>query len=688
MPFGIGNNPARPNRTDPTMQPTHATIDLEKLRAAWEEYTTGGRGKAPDLDPLVLASWQRCAPRLNPAAEPRWVYVSDEVLQLTLSQHASLRAIALPIMEDIYQCIEGTGAVLLLLDSTTCLLEMLGHPQTLERASQLGIRQGAFLDESRIGTNAFSVALIESCPAQIAGAEHFLRSLHGFDSTAAPIYDLEGHPVGVIGLLNEVGRHTPQSLGIAAAAAKAIENQIQADLFVHEANARASELNAIMDSSSEAMLVWTAAGVITHLNPQAGQLLNLAPFAVVGRPLAEYITLPETLAQVVARGEELSDTEIRFSVNGAQRECLISLRTIRSAEGAPTAYIATLRRIEQVRQLVNRLVGAQARLTLDDIVGQSRAAQRTRRQALAAADAKACVLILGESGTGKNVLARAIHNSGRRAGGPFLAINCRAIPRELALSEFLGHEASAFGAASAGRPSKFELAHGGTLFLEEIESLPLDTQAALLRVIEGEDVIRLGGTQVIPIDVRVIASAAADLDARVAGGSFRSDLRYRLGSFVISIAPLRDRPEDISPLIDRLLEKQRVQSGRALMLSDRARETLCVYPWPGNIRELESVVERASLLCDGQPIDLEHLPGSIRQRRAIVPGKPLTEPVLSLVEAERLAILSAGRAAGGNLSETARLLGIGRTTLWRKMKELKIVPDDFNSDGEHAFGMN
>jgi transcriptional activator for dhaKLM operon len=329
--------------------------------------------------------------------------------------------------------------------------------------------------------------------------------------------------------------------------------------------------------------------------------------------------------------------------------------------------------------LVTRLVGAQARLTLDDMVGHGPAARRVRRQALAAANAKACVLLVGESGTGKNILARAIHNSGQRAGGPFLAINCRAIPRELMLGEFLGFEAGAFNSGpSTGQPSKFEIAHGGTLFLEEIEALPLEMQAALLRVIEMNDVIRLGGTRVIPVDTRIIASTGAPLELCVAEGTFRADLLLRLSSFVINTLPLRELPEDIPILVDRLLEKLSVQIGQTLTVAPTVKTILAAYPWPGNVREMESVMERAALLCDGHPIQPEHLPAVVRQRRVMAKGKPITEAVRSLAEAEQLAILTAGRAAHGNLTQAAQFLGIGRTTLWRKMKELGLSVEDFH----------
>jgi transcriptional activator for dhaKLM operon len=658
------------------MQPAFRNPDLQQLLADWQHFVATAQ-LPPGLDPLIAVSWQRCAPRLNPRGQPQWVYLSDDVLTRTLSQRAPLRRIARPIMEDVYQFSEGTGTILILSDSTSCVLEVVGDAGMLEQARRLGVRPGVFLDEGRVGTNAIAVALLEGCPAQVVGPEHFLRAWHGLCTSAAPVFALEGNPVGALGVLSTVAQRSGLALGLVVGAAKAIENQLQADVFVSEANTHATELNATMDAMSEGVLAWTARGVAMHLNHQAGQLLGLNPAAVVGRPLSEHVTFPESLARALARGDEVSDVEANLTVDGVPRECLVSLRVIRGVEGQPETTIATLRRIEQVRQLVNRLVGAQARLTLEDIVGHGPAARRVRRQALRAADAKACVLLTGESGTGKNVLARAIHNSGRRAGGPFLAINCRAIPHGLVLGEFLGFEAGAFNTGPAtGQPSKFELAHGGTLFLEEIEALPLDMQAALLRVIEAGDVIRLGGTRVIPVDTRLIAATTADLDALVAEGAFRADLLLRLSSFVINTLPLREQPAEIPLLIERLKDKLSAQLGHNLSIAPAAHAALCAYPWPGNVRELETVIERAAALCEGQPIQPEHLPAVVRQRRVLDKRNRSTEPVRSLAEAEQAAIVAAGRAARGNLTQAAEFLGIGRTTLWRKLKAMGLSAAD------------
>lgn len=662
------------------MQPGRKHFDLVELTTVWEHFQIHRTvSDKIEMDPLVMASWQRCAPRLNAMGTPQWISVSADVLPSLLNQNMTLRAIARPIMEDIHQFIEGTQAVLILTDRTNCVLEVVGNKDMRGDVEQLGIRQGIYLNEGHIGTNGWAVALLESSPIQIVGSEHWLNCFHTLSTVAAPIYDLEGNPLGAIGLLEYAASGTAQSLGIVVAAAKAIENQWQATLFVHEANTKATQLNATLNAISEGIIAWTAQGVIMHLNHAAGELLNLTPSVVVGRKLNEYISLPENLTRAIENAEELSDVETTLStVEGMVCECLIGLRTICTPDGQPTTHIITLQKIAQVHQLVTKLAGAHARLMIDDIVGHTSAAKRIRRQALSAADAKACVLLIGESGTGKNVLARAIHNSGSRASGPFLAINCRAIPHTLALGEFLGFEAGAFNSGpSTGQPSKFELAHGGTLFLEEIEALPLDTQAALLRVIEAGDVIRLGGTRVIPVNTRIIAATDSHLDTLAAEGAFRSDLLLRLSSFVINTIPLHDRPDDVPILVERLLEKLSAQIHQTVTITPAAIEILCAYHWPGNIRELESIVERAVLVCEGQTIRPDHLPPVVRQRRVITKTKQTLEPVRSLSEAEESTILAAVQVTHGNLTQTAQLLGIGRTTLWRKIKWLGVDIDDY-----------
>jgi transcriptional activator for dhaKLM operon len=237
----------------------------------------------------------------------------------------------------------------------------------------------------------------------------------------------------------------------------------------------------------------------------------------------------------------------------------------------------------------------------------------------------------------------------------------------------LGFEAGAFNTgASLGQPSKFELAQGGTLFLEEIEALPLETQAALQRVIEMGDVIRLGGNRVIPVAVRIIVSTKRSLDELLELDSFRHDLLLRLSSFIITMEPLRKRAEDIPLLVEHLLDKLTIQLNRPLKVSPEALEALTEYPWPGNIREVETVMERAALLFEGPQIELDSLPPAIAKRSALLKGKSVVQQIQTLEQAEKSAILTAMQAANGHLTKAAQSLGISRTTLWRKMKELGI----------------
>lgn len=659
------------------MQPSDVPMDVARLKADWERFVEDGT-LPPGMDPVVALSWQRCAPRLNPRGTPQWAYLSPSMLPLTSVQHSFLRLVARPVMEDIYQFIEGAGHLLVLTDSSACVFEMLGDPGIEDPMRALGFRPGAFLDEGRIGTNAFSLALTEGFPVQIVGPEHFLPGFHGLHSAAAPLYDPQGNPIGAIGILRRQEPFLSPTLGTVFAAAKAIENQLQAEHFIREANAQTTEFNATLDAISEGILAWTAQGVVTHLNGRGGELLGIKPSLAVGRPLMDHITLPESISRAAGRGEELNDVEASFKVDGEKHDVSVSLRVIRHQKEEPLAFITTLRPMAQVHQLVNQLLGSQARLTLDDIVGEGPAAQRMRRQAMAAVRSRESILLVGEQGTGKNSLARAIHNSGGRAAGPFLAMNCHAIPRELVIEEFLGFEPGAFSNATfTGQPSKFELADGGTLFIEEIDALPLEMQSILTRILRSGEVVRLGGKRAMPVDVRVIASTEHNLEERTRTGSFRADLFHLLDASMIHLPPLRERAEDIPLLIDRSLDRMRLQFGRELSVSRSARDMLCAYPWPGNIAELESVMELATFNSDGQEIEAEHLAEPLGGDETRAGERPSSGTVPTMREMERLAIADALRITKGNHSKAARMLGISRNTLYRKIKELEIpAPSD------------
>jgi transcriptional regulator of acetoin/glycerol metabolism len=659
------------------MQPTRYPIDFHSLYAGWRQFVEGG-AFPPQIDPLVGMSWRRCVPKNNPYTAGGLPRLSETSLQSLRINLFNLIAIARPAMEDIYQLVESSGYVVVLLDASACVLEVLGDPDVLARVSELGVTPGAYWDEGHAGTNAFGLALWERSPVQVVGAEHFFLRFHALSTSAAPIYNSDGHPIGILGMVGLVRNSDVHTLAVVHSAARAIEVQVQADRLFAEVNAQRTQLSATLEAISDGLLVCDNAGLITHMNAQAEQILNLKFSAVGGRPLGEYVELPESVQQARRNQQSVTESEVIFQVKGLQIGCLISLFPIRrEGDNAVDGCILTLRRIEQVHRLVQRMVGTRSSYTLADFVGESNVINQVRRQAQVAARSQTPILISGESGTGKGVVARAIHNESARAEGPFVNVNCRVLPRDLVVSEFLGYEGGAFrGANAQGQPSKFELAHTGTLHLEEVDALPLEMQAALLRVIETGEVMRLGGRRIIPVDVRFIATSSADLERQVINGDFRADLFYALSRISIRLPSVRDRLSDLPLLVAATLDRLRRQTGRRVEIATEALQVMRRYRWPGNVRELENALERATALADYERIEAKHLPDAIRGRSSW--SEP-SERVAALREAEYEAIIRAGWACQGNLTKMASALGIGRTTLWRKMKASGMRLEDFRS---------
>jgi DNA-binding NtrC family response regulator len=324
---------------------------------------------------------------------------------------------------------------------------------------------------------------------------------------------------------------------------------------------------------------------------------------------------------------------------------------------------------------------AATRRGLPEIIGESAAIRHTMQSVQRAAGSDTTVLLEGESGTGKELFARALHALSERVGGPFIAINCAAIPETLLEAELFGYEKGAFTGATQRKPGRFELAQRGTLFLDEIGELPLAVQAKLLRAIETRRFERLGGTATIQVDVRLVAATNRGLRQAVANRQFREDLYFRLSVFPVTIPPLRERPEDVPLLARHFVARTCGELGRRpLALNDRALEMLRTYRWPGNVRELQNAVERAVILSDGDTIQ----PGHLSLAGNAVSSTPAADPwdtinldgtlaeatARVLTEAERRKILRAVREAGGDRGRAADLLQVGYKTLLAKIKDL------------------
>ena len=677
------------------MQPSDYPIRRDILKQFWYAFTKSGQVQAVEgrnPDPIIVRSWQRCAPRTDPRQMPRLVSLQEAALRTTLKTHGDLIMLARPFLEDIYQFLEGAYCAIVFTDGAGTILDVSGDPTIVAQAQDLTTTRGRWLDSQRLpsgqlagglgvgaiwaeghmGTNALGLALITAMPVQVVGAEHYYETYHQMASSAAPVHDANGRLIAVIGMIEPVTATSRHSLSLVMAAARAISNQLQANMYLQEANHRLSEVNAILEAIHEGVISWGADGTINHVNERAGKILHFSPHTATGLPLHSVLPLPEPIVIALAENREIRDLEVTFEIRDRPVQAFASLRILPRDAREPTGYMLMLRPMEQVRRLVHQQVGFKASLQLEDISAYAPAMRPILRQARIAARGTAPVLLRGEGGVGKNHLARAIHNDSPRSDLPFMAINCRAIPHELMVREFLGNEQD-------GRPSKFELASKGTLMLDQIEALSLEMQSALLHVIETGHVMRLGSTRPIPVDVRIIAATTANLEQLVADRTFLPHLYYRFGVFNISIPPLRERPEDIPILASRFLSRLAQNNGQETHIDDEALQIFRRYPWPGNVRELESVLERALHQSNDFLITASVLPAAIRKGRVVTAASPQAQPVISVKEAEREAILQAGWACQGHVTEMAKHLGIGRTTLWRKMKRFNISSDDFKN---------
>ncbi len=334
-------------------------------------------------------------------------------------------------------------------------------------------------------------------------------------------------------------------------------------------------------------------------------------------------------------------------------------------------------------QLFNKEKAEKERLSLElkkkyklqNVVGISDKMQEVFKIALKAAKSKATILLTGESGTGKELIARAIHYESDRAKDPFIAINCAAIPENLLEAELFGYEKGSFTGALISKPGKFELANGGTIFLDEIGDLPLSLQAKLLRVIQDRTFERIGGTRPIKVDVRIIAATNKNLEDMVKNGSFREDLYYRLNVIPIYLPPLRERKEDLPLLIDHFLKKFNKEYGRNLNINQEAMKKLINYSWPGNVRELENTIERLVILAEGEEVTLNDLPFYIKQEEnsKIIGIKPIESLTYQLELIEKKAIKEALKACNYNQTKAAKMLGLTKRQINYKIKKYGLM---------------
>ena len=436
-----------------------------------------------------------------------------------------------------------------------------------------------------------------------------------------------------------------------------------------------SQYGLVLDSLSEGVCVVNREWKITAFNREAERITGVPREKAVGLQFddifqSDICKCREVLEEVMTRGEALRDVATVISRGDEGRVPLrVNASPLWDADRRTRGVVATFRDVSDVELLRREL---RREYTFGDIVSKAPRIRRILDVLPDVAASDSVILILGPSGTGKELLARAIHTCSLRAGGPFVAVNCGALPDTLLESELFGYEKGAFTDAKASKPGRFARAEKGTLFLDEIGDLSAAMQVKLLRVLQEKEYEPLGGTHPVKADVRVIAATNRDLAAMVAAGEFRTDLYYRLNVMEIALPPLAERREDIPLLIEHFIERYNAEKGRHIQgVTPEALRRLVEHDYPGNIRELENLIERAFILCKADRITEACLPTHVRtpQFHLVVapPDEPESEP-----ESEQDRILSALRAHDGRRDQTAAALGMDKSTLWRKMKKFGI----------------
>lgn len=429
-------------------------------------------------------------------------------------------------------------------------------------------------------------------------------------------------------------------------------------------------------------MVTDANGYITHFNQPYGRFLGLDPEVQIGKHCTEVVEntrmhivaqtgIPEFSHSQSIKGQNMVVHRIPIRKDGQVIAVfgLVMFKDVRDV-GRLAKKLSLLESKVELYE-AELLALRSTRYTLDSIIGVSDILATLKTEALKAAASHFPVFIYGESGTGKELFAQAVHHASERKLYPFVRINCAAIPKDLFESELFGYEKGAFsGAAPQGKPGKFELAHRGSIFLDEIGELPLEMQPKLLRVLEEKEFERVGGTHLIRSDFRLIAATNQNLERLLSEGRFRKDLYYRLNVFPLTIPPLRERPEDLLPIARHLIHQLTSEAHLTdISFSPEAVRLLEQYPWPGNVRELSNVLERTLSTLDGQKIRVQDLPFYLHPRaNNYQPDNPA--PIREVqARAEREAIALALQEADYNKSQAARILGIHRTILYKKIKK-------------------
>lgn len=661
-----------------------------KVLNHWEKYILEGHplpDHLADVRPVIFESWKRSKENGVSPLEIKDAKLTPSELQNAVRRNETLISVAQSYINNLYSYVKGSNFIIALTDNRGYVLYLLTQdPPIQTKAKKSGLTVGCNRSEQYAGTNGIGTCLITGQPIQIWGHEHYIEPHHSYVCTAAPIHNKFRTIIGCLDLVGPVEAVNSHTLPMVCAAVDGIEKEMKMREAYEKISIANNQLVSTIQSISTGVIMVDSMGIITHHNHTASQFLKLNNKDLVYLNLANILDFESAPLNLLDLTHDITNKELTINnYLGTKLNLSISASIIYNNRHEKISTVFNIQEQQRLHKMVSKMSGFTARFNFDSIIGNSVPMSEAKSIGMMASHSDSNVLILGESGTGKELMAQSIHNASKRARGPFIAINCGSLPKGLIESELFGYEGGAFtGANKEGQPGKFELASGGTIFLDEIGDMPLELQTTLLRVIQSREIIRIGGKQTKSIDVRIIAATNVDLAESVREKKFRDDLYYRLNVLPIVIPPLRARPDDIPFLADYFLQYYNNSMGKNVQgITPEARHLMSNYQWPGNVRELENVIERALNLAQDDFISKEELPMEIiNNRNPFSHAKPgisgsAPTPTFQVRGKELERIIEALEQARGNVTNAADILCISRRTLYRKIEKYNINADDY-----------
>ena len=645
------------------MKHSQTDVDVAAIRRAHGQFLSKGRipeGIVPDF---IERSWRRSAAFGVAHDRIREIGRVDEAdLRVVVSQYGSLINFAAPVMENLRHQLTGSGSVVLLCSGDGFILHSLGDPDFLPKAQHVALKPGVSWAEEQKGTNAIGTAIAERKPVVVYAGHHYIRQNHFLACSATPVLDPFGDVAGVLDITCDYRWHQRHTLALVQIAVRVIERQMFQHRFCRDVVFNVHPERNYLGSPFDVQMAFSEDGEFLAATPSTCSELNILPGAFRGR-FEELFGA--SFEQILHRLGRVSPPVLQLRMQGDGRPVFLQLA--QPANARTSIAGASLASAGEADPPVR---APAARLTLDTLGASDSAMLANVEKARRSLGRDIPILLEGETGSGKEWFARAIHNSGARARGEFVALNCAAIPEALVETELFGHE-------EAGRrkngPGGIQRADGGTLFLDEIGEMPMPAQARLLRLLQ-ERVVALPGESPLEVDMALVCATHHRLATLVAAGRFREDLYYRINGMTLTLPPLRGRSD-----IARIARATLLEECGSARKADFSQEVIGLFerhPWPGNLRQLHSVVRAAVAMMDEGTllerrhlpedflVQLEHVPES--RARASAPAAAIATESLEVIELH--AIQETVRQNNGNMSAAARQLGVSRTTLYRKLR--------------------